>query len=158
MLGYPNDFISFSKSLSLARQDKNNIFISLVCEVKDGSVPFAVKDNICTLTTPTTCASRILDGYISPYEATVLTKLKKHDCFEVGKTNLDEFAMGTSSETSFYGPSLNPWDSTKVCGGSSGGSAASVAAGIVPFALGSDTGGSVRHPASFCGVFGTRVW
>jgi len=156
MLGYPNDFVSFSESLSLAQEDKNNIFISLVSERKNDAIPFAVKDNICTLTTPTTCASRILNGYVSPYEATVLTKLKKYNCSEIGKTNLDEFAMGTSSETSCYGPCLNPWDSTRVCGGSSGGSAASVAADIVPFALGSDTGGSVRHPASFCGVFGFR--
>lgn len=119
-------------------------------------VPFAAKDNISTLGTLTTCASRILGGYRSPTDATVIARLVAAGAWVAGKTNLDEFAMGSSTEHSVFGPTSNPWDTTRVPGGSSGGSAAAVAAGIVPFALGSDTGGSVRQPASFCGVIGLK--
>ncbi|MBI2012301.1 Asp-tRNA(Asn)/Glu-tRNA(Gln) amidotransferase subunit GatA, partial [Candidatus Curtissbacteria bacterium] len=140
------------------RIKKLNPDLNAFLEVKENSngIPAAIKDLIAVKGRQMTCGSKILEGYTAPYNATVIEKLIENRVSFIGKTNLDEFAMGSSGENSAYGPALNPWDKTKIPGGSSSGSAVAVAADFCTFALGTDTGGSIRQPASLCGVVGLK--
>jgi len=137
------------------RDGELHAYLHVVGETGAG-VPLAHKDLVTTKGIPTTAGSKILEGYIPVFDSTVAARCKEAGLPILGKTNMDEFAMGSSTENSAYGPTHNPWDPTRVPGGSSGGSAAAVAGGLAPWALGSDTGGSIKQPASLCGLVGLR--
>ena len=148
-----NAFITLNEDSSLKKAEN---FDNNPSDSSLAGIPIAQKDLFCTKNLRTTCGSKILDNFIPPYSATVIENLEKAGCISIGKTNMDEFAMGSSNETSFYGNVHNPWGDKLVPGGSSGGSASAVAAGIVPAASGTDTGGSIRQPASLCGITGLK--
>jgi len=152
-----NSYICTTKDIAITQAEKIDKLIQNEEILPPlAGIPIAIKDNICTKGVVTSCASKMLKSFVSPYESTASSKLWSSGGICLGKTNLDEFAMGSSTETSFFGVTSNPWDINRVPGGSSGGSAASVAAGFCAAAIGSDTGGSIRQPASFCGVVGLK--
>src|SRR5438132_1947224 len=155
-----NAFLEIDRVGALKRADAIDAKIKSRAKADEipslSGVPIAIKDNICVRGMQTSCGSRILGPYHTPYDATAIERLLDADAIIIGKTNCDEFAMGSSNENSAFGPVKNPWDTARGPGGSSGGWAASVAAGIVPVALGSDTVASVRPPSSLCGVIGVK--
>ncbi|MFH1548580.1 MAG: amidase, partial [Candidatus Omnitrophota bacterium] len=152
-----NSYITLTKELALQKAEKVDKKISKGEKISSISgIPIAIKDVISTRDIRTTCGSKILSNYIPIYDATVIEKFKKEDVIILGKTNMDEFAMGSSTENSAYGVCRNPWNTSTIPGGSSGGSAACVAADFAIMSLGSDTGGSIRQPASMCGVVGLK--
>ncbi|PMC17568.1 Asp-tRNA(Asn)/Glu-tRNA(Gln) amidotransferase GatCAB subunit A [Oligella urethralis] len=152
-----NAFIEINDELSLAQAKAADDLIAKGQANYLTGIPMAHKDNYVTTGWKTTAASKMLENYLSPFDASVVEDLRKAGTVNIGKLNLDEFAMGSSNETSYFGPCLNPWDKTRIPGGSSGGSATAVAAGIVPFATATDSGGSIRQPAALCGVTGIKA-
>ena len=151
-----NAFITIDESAMLTAAQRADARLATGAWSTLTGIPFAHKDIFCTRGVRTTCASRMLENFVPPYDAGVVERLNDAQAVSLGKTNMDEFAMGSSNENSFFGPAKNPWDAARVPGGSSGGSAAAVAGGIVPFATGTDTGGSIRQPAAFCGITGLK--
>ena len=151
-----NSYITVTDELALSQAKQADLKIAKGISTILTGIPYAHKDIFCTLGVKTTAGSKMLDSFISPYNATITQKFNDENMVMLGKTNMDEFAMGSSNENSFYGPVRNPWDQDRVPGGSSGGSAAAVAARIAPFATGTDTGGSIRQPASLCGITGIK--
>jgi aspartyl-tRNA(Asn)/glutamyl-tRNA(Gln) amidotransferase subunit A len=151
-----HSFVTLDKENSLIQARRTEDKIRRNIKQPFAGIPVAIKDNICTEGIRTTCSSKMLENFIPPYDSTVVKKLKEQGCILIGKTNLDEFAMGSSTENSAFGHTRNPWDTARVPGGSSGGSAAAVSADMCVAALGSDTGGSIRQPAAFCGVVGLK--
>ena len=151
-----NAFITITEEQALQQAKAADSVIAAGKSTALTGIPLAHKDIFCTDGIRTSCGSHMLDKFIAPYNATVIEKLNAEHCVMLGKTNMDEFAMGSSNESSFYGPVKNPWDTDCVPGGSSGGSAAAIAAGMTPAATGTDTGGSIRQPAAFCGITGLK--
>ena len=151
-----NTYITICDELALKQASKADQLIAKGNQGPLLGIPIAHKDIFCTKNIKTTCGSKMLENFVSPYDATIVSKLNKAGAVTLGKTNMDEFAMGSSNETSYFGSVKNPWDTNKVPGGSSGGSAAAVAADLCAIATGTDTGGSIRQPASFCGVTGLK--
>lgn len=151
-----NSFITLTKDSALAQAKKSDEQRAAGQSQPLLGIPMAHKDIFCTLGVKTSCGSKMLDNFIAPYDATMVTQVANAGMVMLGKTNMDEFAMGSSNENSFYGPVANPWDLQRVAGGSSGGSAAAVAARLTPFATGTDTGGSIRQPAALCGISGLK--
>lgn len=151
-----NAFITVTREQALAEAKQADQLRHANKASRFTGIPIAHKDIFCTKGVKTSCASKMLDSFISPYNATVVEKMQQHGFITLGKTNMDEFAMGSSNETSYYGPCKNPWDSSLVPGGSSGGSAIAVAARLAPGATGTDTGGSIRQPAALCGITGIK--
>jgi len=151
-----NAFVDIDRTAILASAEASDSYRTRNDPRPLEGLPVAIKDIYCTTDSPTTCCSNILKGFVAPYDAHVITQLRSAGAILLGKTNMDEFAMGSSTETSAFGPCRNPWDSERIPGGSSGGSAAAVAAGLAPAALGTDTGGSIRQPAALTGIVGMK--